>query len=186
MLARRQTVDVETTPLESEYWQTRTEPLDSEYWEPFWAARIVYMGGVILFAAGIICFIIVLVASPPGWLKVAGWCGGILAFLLALVRQKQRMRLLRDAGLQGRIRKFRAYRKRDWDSSVRELAADSSVNFMDGNGVVLANPVAGESTRRVLLVKQGNLLAELHERKQRVGSVDLALITSNQAEPSPN
>ncbi len=182
MDASRQTLEVEMAPLDSEYWQARAEPLDSEYWEPFWAARIVYIGGAVLFAAVVICAIAVLLVGPHEWLKVVGWCGGVLLFLLVLVRQKKRMRLLRDADLQGRIRKFRAYRKRGWDSSVRELVADSSVKFLDGNGLVLANPLAGEPTRSVLLLRDGNLLAELHERKHRVGSVNLALITPDQAE----
>ncbi len=182
MPTTRQTVKVETAPLQSEYWQTRAEPLDSEYWEPFWAARIVFIGGVVLFAAIVICAVGLFLAWPREWLKITGWCGGILLFLLALVEQKQRMRLLRDADLQGRIRKFRAYRKRDWDSSIGELVADSSVKFMDGNGMLLANPLVGEATRSVVLVKQGNLLAELHARNHRVGSVNLALITPDEAE----
>ncbi len=181
MDASRQTVEVETDPLDSEYWQTGAEPLDSEYWEPFWAARMVFIGGVVLFAALVICAIVILLAWPHEWLKVVAGCGGLLLFLLALVRQKKRMQLLRDSDLQGRIRKFRAYSKRDWDSSVRELVVDSSVKFLDGNGMVLANPL-GEPTRSVLLLRNGNLLVELHERKHRVGSVNLALIIPDQAE----
>ncbi len=181
MDAWRQTLEVEMAPLDSEYWQARAEPLDSEYWEPFWAARIIFIGGAVLFAALVICAIALLLVEPREWLNVVGWFGGVLLFLLALVRQKKRIQLVRDADLQGRIRKFRAYGKRGWDSSVRELLADSSVKFLDRHGMVLANPL-GEPTRGVLLLRDGNLLAELHERKHRVGSVTLALVTPDQAE----
>ncbi len=58
MLATHQSVGVETAPLDSEYRQARAEPLDSAYWEPFWAARIVYIGGIVLFAVGVICLIL--------------------------------------------------------------------------------------------------------------------------------
>ena len=182
MLTTRQSREVETEPVESDYWQSKTEPLDSEYWEPFWAARIVLVGGVIVFAAAMICIIVTPLIWPHESSKVVGWCLGASLFLLALLRQKRRMRLLRDTDLQGRIRKFRALKKREWDSAVHELLADSKVKFVDENGMVLTHALADGPGQRVLLVKEGNLLAELHEGKGRVGSVELALITGEQAE----
>ncbi len=73
-------------------------------------------------------------------------------------------------------------RKREWDSAVNELLADSTVKFVDENELLLANPLAGEPKPSILLAKEGNPLAELHERKGRVGSVELALITAGEAE----
>ena len=63
MLTAHQSREAETEPLESDYWQSRTESLDSEHWEPFWAARIVFIGGIVLFDAVIICII----AMPLIW-----------------------------------------------------------------------------------------------------------------------
>jgi hypothetical protein len=172
----------EPEPMESDYWQSKTEPLDSEYWEPVWAARIIFVGGIMLFAAAIICIIVTPLIWPNEWRRVVAWCFGAGLFLLALLRQKKRMRLLRDAGLQGRIRKFRVLRKREWNLAIGELLADSSVEFVDEHGMVLPHPLAGEAKQSVLLARDGNLLAEIHEAKGRVGSIQLALITSEQME----
>jgi len=182
MLTRRQTRKVETEPMESDYWQSKTEALDAEYWEPFWAARIVFIVGVVLFAAGVICIIITPLNWPHEWHRMLAPCVGAGLFLLALLRQKKRMRLLRDAGLQGRIRKFIALRKREWNLAIGELLADSSVEFVDEHGMVLPHPPAEGAKPSVLLAQDGNLLAEIHEDKGRVGSIQLALITSEQVE----
>ena len=180
MVSTRQSREAETEPLESDYWQSRTESLDSEHWEPFWAAHIGFVVGVVLFAAGVICIIVTPLNWPHEWHRMLAPCVGAGLFLLALLRQKKRMRLLRDAGLQGRIRKFRALRKREWNLAIGELLADSSVEFVDEHGMVLPHPLAGEAKQSVLLAQDGNLLAEIHEDKGRVGSIQLALITSEQ------
>ena len=56
------------------------------------------------------------------------------------------------------------------------------MNFVDEHGMVLPHPVAGEAKQSVLLAQDGNLLAAIHEDKGRVGSIQLALITSEQVE----
>jgi len=116
--------------MESDCWQSKTEPLDSEYWEPFWAARIVLVGGVVILAAAI----------------------------------------------------FRALRKREWNLAIGEVLADPSVELVDEHGMVLPHPLAGEAKQTMLLAQDGNFLAEIHEDKGRVGSIRLALITSEQVE----
>lgn len=92
------------------------------------------------------------------------------------------MRLLRDVDLQRRIRKFQALRKSEWDSAIHGLLADSTVQFVDANGMVLTHPLAGEPKRSSLLAKEGDLVAQLHERKGRVDTVDVAIIKAGRAE----
>ena len=62
----------------------------------------------------------------------------------------------------------------------RELFAPAAFSQTD----ILTRPVADQPRRKVLLAKDGKLLAELHKLKGNVGSVELALITSGQAEGS--
>ena len=121
MLTRRQTRKVETEPMESDYWQSKTEALDAEYWEPFWAARIVFIGGVVFLAAVTISIILVPLIWPREWYNMVGGLFGAGLLLVSLLRQKKRMRLTKSNGRSANPR-LRCSLNRESENSLIPLS----------------------------------------------------------------
>jgi HPt (histidine-containing phosphotransfer) domain-containing protein len=64
----------------------------------------------------------------------------------------------------------------------RELFAPTALSQPE----ILTRPVADQPRQRVLLAEDGKLLDDLHKLKSNLGSVELALITTEQVEANPS
>lgn len=86
---------------------------------------------------------------------------------------------LRDPTFLARVRKFKDLRGKPWDTVCEELAADPEVKLLHRGRAVLADPRSWGQGRRYVRVHEGDLLAELFERRSQVGTVRLRWISED-------
>jgi hypothetical protein len=172
--------------------RVKTQPLGSDYRLPVWVARAAVIVVAAAFVGCLYGMVKLAVEMPRAWPGMLRAGSGVLMMgfwagvcWVVIRRARNLIRRQRDPGFQGRIRKFRALKNRDWNTVVEELLADPSVAFVGAHGVLMTKPFAEGGKQNVITQKEGNLvitakdsdlLAEIVESEGMVGSVDFRLV----------